>query len=136
MLYILLFVSVICALYVIHSNNVVYSLMSLVLVFFLSGLVLIALRMEFLGYMLIIVYVGAIAILFLFVIITLDLTREQRSYSKVLNAGGYASILVGLSYTVGMLFIVSRVFGPTSRLLDRFSFVTDPLSTALMNNSM
>jgi len=123
MLTILASLSVIFALYVIHSNNVVHSLMSLIFVFFLSGVILITLRVEFLGYMLIIVYVGAIAILFLFVVMTLDINREESNYALLKNTGNYTSQVVGILFILTVLFITVEVFQADSILFARFDFI-------------
>ena len=117
--------SVIGALYVVHSSNVVHSLMSLILVFFLSGIILLTLRVEFLGYMLIIVYVGAIAVLFLFVVMTLDINKEESNYAVIKNTGSYISQATGLGFILTVLFIVVGIFKDDSILFDRFSFISD-----------
>ena len=77
MLTLLAIMSVLFALYVIHSNNVVHSLMSLIVVFFISGLILIRFQVEYLGYILLIVYVGAVAVLFLFVVMMLNVNFKN-----------------------------------------------------------
>ena len=61
--------TLISAALVIISRNIVYALAFLVTTFFLTAALLINMGLEFLGYVLIVVYVGAIAILFLFVVI-------------------------------------------------------------------
>ena len=85
---------------VLFCSNVVYSLVALVSTFFFSALLLISLHLEFLGYVLIVVYVGAIAILFLFVVMTLDITEEEKTSSFVRNVGGYSSHFVALLFSV------------------------------------
>lgn len=85
---------------VLFSRNVVYSLALLVLTFFLSALFLIQVGLEFLGYVLIVVYVGAIAILFLFVVMTLDIHSEETASSRVRNAGGYFSHIAAFIFTL------------------------------------
>lgn len=62
----------------ISSYNPIHSVFWLVLVFLQSSIFLISLSYEFLGLMLIIIYVGAIAILFLFVIMMLDIYQISR----------------------------------------------------------
>lgn len=57
----------------ISSYNPIHSVFWLVLVFLQSSILLVSLSYEFLGLMLVIIYVGAIAILFLFVIMMLDI---------------------------------------------------------------
>ena len=63
---------------VISSLNPIHSVFWLVLVFLNSSILLILLGFNFIPLMLIIVYVGAIAILFLFVIMMLDILQLRR----------------------------------------------------------
>ena len=62
------FLSIIFSFFVIISKNPVHSILSLILVFFNAAGLLIVLGAEFLAMLFIIVYVGAVAVLFLFVI--------------------------------------------------------------------
>ena len=71
--------------------------------FFLSAVLLLGVRLVFLAYALVIVYVGAIAILFLFVVMTLDISREEKFSSAVRNTGGYFSHLVALLFSATVL---------------------------------
>ena len=63
---------VICALMVIVSKHPVFSLLFLVGCFIFSSFLLFMLECEFLALLFIVIYVGAIAVLFLFVIMMLD----------------------------------------------------------------
>ena len=78
-LYILLsFISLVGSIMVITSLNPIHSVFWLVLVFLNTSSLLILLGFSFIPLMLIIVYVGAIAILFLFVIMMLDVLQLRR----------------------------------------------------------
>lgn len=78
-LYIFLsFITLTGAIMVISSLNPIHSVFWLVLVFLNSSILLILLGFNFIPLMLIIVYVGAIAILFLFVIMMLDILQLRR----------------------------------------------------------
>ena len=136
MLLLLSTLSVLFALYVIYSNNIVYSLLCLVMVFFLSGLMLLALRVEFLGYMLIIVYVGAIAILFLFVVMTLDITREEQNSVIIKSAGGPLVHIAGLLYLLLVVYLTVKVFYTESFLFDRFSPILALTDQVILANSL
>jgi NADH-quinone oxidoreductase subunit J len=65
------------ALGVILSRNPVYSALLLVLCFFNSAVIWILLDAEFLGIVLVLVYVGAVMVLFLFVVMMLDINIEE-----------------------------------------------------------
>lgn len=59
--------------YIILTDNPVHSILALVLIFFLSSCLAIALGVEFLALLILIVYVGAISVLFLFVVMMLNI---------------------------------------------------------------
>jgi NADH-quinone oxidoreductase subunit J len=65
------------ALGVVLARNPVYSALLLVLCFFLSAVIWLLLDAEFLGIVLVLVYVGAVMVLFLFVVMMLDINLEQ-----------------------------------------------------------
>ncbi|HEY4971524.1 MAG TPA: NADH-quinone oxidoreductase subunit J [Steroidobacteraceae bacterium] len=65
------------ALGVILARNPVYSALLLVLCFFLSAVIWLLLDAEFLGIVLVLVYVGAVMVLFLFVVMMLDVNLEE-----------------------------------------------------------
>src|ERR1700736_1561229 len=65
------------ALGVILARNPVFSALLLVLCFFNSAVIWVLLDAEFLGIVLVLVYVGAVMVLFLFVVMMLDVNIEQ-----------------------------------------------------------
>jgi NADH-quinone oxidoreductase subunit J len=69
-------VLVCAALGMILSRNPVYSALLLVLCFFNSAVIWVLLDAEFLGIVLVLVYVGAVMVLFLFVVMMLDINFE------------------------------------------------------------
>ena len=72
--YLFSFIITACAVMVISSRNPVHSVLFLILAFFNSGALFVILGAEFLAMMLVIVYVGAVAVLFLFVVMMLNLS--------------------------------------------------------------
>ena len=68
---------VLAALSVIVSRNPVYSALSLVLCFVTSAAIWLLIEAEFLAIVLVLVYVGAVMVLFLFVVMMLDINLEQ-----------------------------------------------------------
>ncbi|MEM7767773.1 MAG: NADH-quinone oxidoreductase subunit J [Pseudomonadota bacterium] len=60
------------AVFVITSKNPVHSVLWLILSFFTSAALLLLIGAEFLAMLLVVVYVGAVAVLFLFVVMMLD----------------------------------------------------------------
>lgn len=95
--YILGILSVICGTLVISSNNPIHSVFYLVLVFASGSVLLILLGIEFLSVLLMIVYVGAIAILFLFVVMMLNIKLVE----YIENTSRY----VPIGFIIGIIFI-------------------------------
>ena len=62
---------------VIISRNTVYSVFFLILVFVSVSILFIMIGAEFLGMIMLIVYVGAVAVLFLFVVMMLNVTEKK-----------------------------------------------------------
>ncbi|MEK9639999.1 MAG: NADH-quinone oxidoreductase subunit J [Alphaproteobacteria bacterium] len=95
-LFFYLFASITClaGLMVISSRNPVHSVLFLILTFFNAAGLFVLLGAEFLAMLLVVVYVGAVAVLFLFVVMMLDINfvelREgfQRYMPLGLGVGG------------------------------------------------
>jgi len=95
-IYLVLFFLLLFSFFVISSRNPIHSVLSLISVFLLSAILLLCLEVEFLALSFIIVYVGAIAILFLFIVMMLDIKIGDDSFD-VLKFGP-------LSYFVSFIF--------------------------------
>jgi NADH-quinone oxidoreductase subunit J len=91
------------ALMVIAANNPVHAVLFLILTFFNTAALFVLLGAEFLAMILLIVYVGAVAVLFLFVVMMLDInfTRLRRDLLKHLPVG----IPIGVILLTELLFI-------------------------------
>jgi NADH-quinone oxidoreductase subunit J len=75
--YVFAAVLIAAALGVILARNPVFSALLLVLCFFNSAVIWLLLDAEFLGIVLVLVYVGAVMVLFLFVVMMLDVNLEE-----------------------------------------------------------
>lgn len=95
---------------VIRSKNPVYSVLFLILVFCNAAGLLLLLNLDFFALIFLIVYVGAIAVLFLFVVMMLDikLSEVQESIFNYLPIGGF----VGLIFCVEFYFLFHQEFVP------------------------
>lgn len=82
---------------VLRASNAVHSVLSLVMVFALTAVFFLLLGAEFFALLLFTVYIGAIAILFLFVIMMLDLRLAE------LHGSAYYHVPLGAS--VGLAFL-------------------------------
>ncbi len=89
-------VLIIAALGVITSRNPVHSALFLVLAFFESAMLWLLMEAEFLAVVLVLVYVGAVMVLFLFVVMMLDINVERLrdGYTRYLPLGVGVAIVV------------------------------------------
>jgi NADH-quinone oxidoreductase subunit J len=85
------------ALAVILARNPVHSVLFLILAFVCAAALFILMGAEFLGMMLIVVYVGAVAVLFLFVVMLLDVdfTQMKQGFVQYALIGGLIALVVG-----------------------------------------
>lgn len=67
---------------VIFLANPIYSVLALVSLFLMASLILFVLEVEFLALFFLIIYLGAIAVLFLFVIMMMDIKQSQHKIDK------------------------------------------------------
>ena len=77
--YLFSFVTIGSALMVIASRNPVHSVLFLILAFFTAAALFVLMGAEFLGLILIVVYVGAVAVLFLIVVMMLDVDNNKKT---------------------------------------------------------
>ncbi len=98
------FVTVAAAMSVISLKNTVHAVLALVLTFFSSACLWMLLDAEFLALALIVVYVGAVMVLFLFVVMMLDIDQEEmrEGFVKFLPVGLIVA-LVMLAEMVGLI---------------------------------
>jgi NADH-quinone oxidoreductase subunit J len=115
------------ALMVIGARNPVHSVLFLILAFFNAAALFVLLGAEFLAMILIVVYVGAVAVLFLFVVMMLDIdfVELRRGFMEYLPLGA----LIGLVLMSELLIVVGAwAFGsavPAAR--------SNPLPTGVSN---
>ena len=86
-------ITVLSATMVIVSRNTVYSVFFLILVFVSVSILFIMIGAEFLGMIMLIVYVGAVAVLFLFVVMMLNISEQITK--KIRRKGLINNISVG-----------------------------------------
>lgn len=81
--YLFSFIMIASAFMVVLSRNPVHSVLFLILCFFNSAGIFLILGAEFLAFILVIVYVGAVAVLFLFVVMMLDVEFNSSNSSII-----------------------------------------------------
>lgn len=102
--YFLSFVAILCALLVVFSKNPIHSVLYLILTFFAIAGHYVLLNAQFLAIVHIIVYAGAIMVLFLFVIMLLNLNAETEPQKNMLGkliatiSGGLLLVTLVASY--------------------------------------
>jgi NADH-quinone oxidoreductase subunit J len=102
--YVFSFVTVAAGFMVIAAKNPVHSVLFLILAFFNAAGLFILLGAEFLAMILVVVYVGAVAVLFLFVVMMLDVdfTAMRHGFLQYLPIGA----LVGLVLLVELVLVL------------------------------
>jgi NADH-quinone oxidoreductase subunit J len=100
---------------VVVSRNPVYSVLFLILAFFNAAALFLLIGAEFIAMILIIVYVGAVAVLFLFVVMMLDinLTALREGFLKYLPVGA----MIGIVLFAEILFGLGVLGGNTATLI-------------------
>lgn len=90
---------------VVTVRNPVYAALSLIVCFFTSAAIWVTLEAEFLGIVLVLVYVGAVMVLFLFVIMMLDINQShlREGFVKYLPVG----LVVALIIAVEMVLVLN-----------------------------
>ena len=101
-------IAVFSAIMVTLSRNTVYSVFFLILVFISISILFIMIGAEFLGMIMLIVYVGAVAVLFLFVVMMLNVTEKikKKSEKKGLINNISVGAVVGLIILLELLVVV------------------------------
>jgi NADH-quinone oxidoreductase subunit J len=105
--YLLAVATVVAGLLVVSAKNPVHSVLFLITAFFSAAGLFVLLGAEFLAMLLIVVYVGAVAVLFLFVVMMLDVdfAELRQGFAQYLPIGG---LVVGF-LTLEMIFVAATV---------------------------
>ena len=120
-------VTVIAALSVITLRNSVHAVLALVLTFFSTACIWMLAEAEFLAIALIVVYVGAVMVLFLFVVMMLDIDQEK------LREGFVKFLPIGLAVAVVMLVEMLGLIGV--RAMHAETMGVNPAAAAGMSNT-
>lgn len=99
---------------VVFSRNPVHSVMFLVLTFFQSAILWLMIEAEFLAIVLVLVYVGAVMVLFLFVVMMLDINLAR------IKEGFIHYLPLGIAVAVLMAAMMILAVGPEYFGLDKF----------------
>jgi NADH-quinone oxidoreductase subunit J len=114
---------------VVSARNPVHSVLFLILAFFNAAGLFVLMGAEFLAMILVIVYVGAVAVLFLFVVMMLDINFDElrRGALQYLPVG----LLVGFILVAEILFVIGAwVIGPDAATVRAAPMPADITNTA------
>jgi len=109
-------ITIVSSFMVVAARNPVHSVLFLILAFFNSAALFVLVGAEFLAMILVIVYVGAVAVLFLFVVMMLDINfvELRQGFIQYLPIGAF----VGLILLIELLLVLgSWVVVPDTKVL-------------------
>jgi NADH-quinone oxidoreductase subunit J len=106
--YLLALILVVAAFRVILATSPVTAVLHLILVFFTAAMLWMLLQAEFLALLLVLVYVGAVMVLFLFVVMMLDIRMDalRHGVKTYLPLG----LVIGLVMVLEMAFVLGRTW--------------------------
>jgi NADH-quinone oxidoreductase subunit J len=112
---------------VIAARNPVHSVLFLILAFFNAAALFVLMGAEFIALLLVIVYVGAVAVLFLFVVMMLDIdfTQLRQGFLQYLPVGALVGLILALELVlVGASWVItpdaiSAAASPTPAFIDQ-----------------
>ena len=132
-------IAIVSAIFVIVSRNTVHAVFFLILDFISIACLFIMIGAEFLGMMMLIVYVGAVAVLFLFVVMLMNVTEQKLSWFRGSKKTGHSptGLIVGAVILLELVVVVGgwkyrNTFSETKFL----SFDEDFTNTHLIGNVM
>ena len=107
------------ALMVIRAKNPVYSVLFLILVFCNAAGLLVLLDLDFFAVVFLVVYVGAVAVLFLFVVMMLDITISEvnETLLRYLPIGAF----IGCIFLMEVFLMLGSEFTPVNTIPQDFS---------------
>ena len=103
------FIAIVSAIMLTVSKNTVHSVFFLILDFISISCLFIMIGAEFLGMMMLIVYVGAVAVLFLFVVMMLNVTQQENQW--FISTKSSTHLPVGLLISLVVFFELIVVIG-------------------------
>ena len=107
--YIFSFIAIVSAIMLTVSKNTVHSVFFLILDFISISCLFIMIGAEFLGMIMLIVYVGAVAVLFLFVVMMLNVAQQKNEWFSARKSNSH--ITIGLLVSLIVFFELIIVIG-------------------------
>ena len=118
--YLFSFVLIASAIMVILARNPVHSVLFLILAFFNAAALFLLANAEFLSMILLVVYVGAVAVLFLFVVMMLD-TDLKQAKRNLLQHARFGAVIAVIFLVELIAMIYSRYLAKLTPAIDQFN---------------
>ena len=125
------FIAILSAIMVTVSRNTVHSVFFLILDFISVSCLFIMIGAEFLGMIMLIVYVGAVAVLFLFVVMMLNVVEQKNTLFESATDGKH--IPIGLLISLIIFFEIIIVIGGWKYKPDLLNSISLNISPELTN---
>jgi len=132
--YIFSIIAIVSAIMVTVSKNTVHSVFFLILDFISISCLFIMIGAEFLGMIMLIVYVGAVAVLFLFVVMMLNVSQQKNEWFTSRKSGSH--IPVGLMVSLIIFFELIIVIGGWKYKPDLIDSISLKVSSELTNTHL
>ena len=129
--YVFSLIAIVSAIMVTVSKNTVHSVFFLILDFISISCLFIMVGAEFLGMIMLIVYVGAVAVLFLFVVMMLNVAQQTNQW--LLSQGSSGHIPIGLIISALIFFELIIVIGGWKYKPDLFTSNNLSISSEISN---
>ena len=129
--YVFSLIAIVSAIMVTVSKNTVHSVFFLILDFISISCLFIMVGAEFLGMIMLIVYVGAVAVLFLFVVMMLNVAQQTNQW--LLSEGSSRHIPIGLIVSALIFFELIIVIGGWKYKPDVFISNNSTISSEISN---
>ena len=129
--YVFSLIAIVSAIMVTVSKNTVHSVFFLILDFISISCLFIMIGAEFLGMIMLIVYVGAVAVLFLFVVMMLNVAQQKNQW--LLSEASSGHIPVGLIISALIFFELIIVIGGWKYKPDLFNSTNLDISDKVSN---
>ena len=129
--YVFSLIAIVSAIMVTVSKNTVHSVFFLILDFISISCLFIMVGAEFLGMIMLIVYVGAVAVLFLFVVMMLNVAQQKNQW--LLSEGSSGHIPIGLIISALIFFELIIVIGGWKYKPDIFISNNSTISSEISN---
>ena len=129
--YLFSLIAIVSAIMVTASKNTVHSVFFLILDFISISCLFIMIGAEFLGMIMLIVYVGAVAVLFLFVVMMLNVAQQKNQWFASEESSGH--IPVGLIISTLIFFELIIVIGGWKYKSDLFDLNNSMTNYSLSN---